>query len=90
MKKALQERDPVCDMMVDVDKMAIRTTHQGTDYYFCATGCRDQFLADPSRYVSKTEAAASVHTKWGGIVTPRYGSAGSGGAEYEPGPSRKN
>jgi len=89
MKKALQERDPVCDMMVDVDRMAIRTTHQGTDYYFCATGCREQFLADPARYISNEEAKP-LHRSWGGIVTPRFGSAGSGGAEYEPGPASKN
>ena len=29
-----------------------------------------------------------THTKAGGIVAPKFGSAGSGGAEYEPGPER--
>lgn len=90
MKKAPQNRDPVCGMMVDVDPHAIRATHGGVDYYFCASGCRDAFVADPPRYVApaETPVAEPAHTRWGGITAPKFGSAGSGGAEYERGPAR--
>ncbi|HEV8150538.1 MAG TPA: heavy metal-binding domain-containing protein [Gemmatimonadales bacterium] len=33
-----------------------------------------------------TEQHEPPYTKSGGIVAPKFGSAGSGGAEYEPGP----
>jgi YHS domain-containing protein/uncharacterized membrane protein YraQ (UPF0718 family) len=40
--------DPICGMHVDPDTAAASVTVDGTTTYFCATGCRDQFLAGPS------------------------------------------
>ncbi len=37
--------DPICGMEVD-EKTALRVEHQGKDYYFCSSGCRDKFLAE--------------------------------------------
>ena len=37
-------RDPVCGMEVDPERAASRATVDGTDYWFCAQGCRDEFL----------------------------------------------
>lgn len=90
MKHAVQNRDPVCGMMVDVDPHAIRASYAGVDYYFCASSCRNAFVADPVRYLHQAEAPAAepAHTRWGGITAPKFGSAGSGGAEYERGPAR--
>jgi len=50
--KAIVERaeDPVCQMSVDRET-AISAEYQGKVYYFCAKGCRDEFLADPARFV---------------------------------------
>lgn len=35
--------DPVCGMAVEQDK-AVRMEWQGSTYYFCANGCREEFL----------------------------------------------
>jgi YHS domain-containing protein len=44
-------KDPVCGMAVS--KQAAVTTYKygGKTYYFCADCCRDNFAADPERYV---------------------------------------
>jgi Cu+-exporting ATPase len=84
-----QARDLVCGMMVDIDKAAFRTTHQGIDYYFCASECRKTFEANPAKFVAapdRPQTSEPPHTKAAGMVSPKFGSAGSGGAEYEPGP----
>ena len=38
-------RDPVCGMEVDPQGAAAHASVDGTDYWFCAQGCRDEFLA---------------------------------------------
>jgi len=42
--------DPVCEMTVDRDK-AIRLERFGREFYFCAKGCRDEFISDPQRFM---------------------------------------
>ncbi|MBI4319632.1 MAG: ATP-binding cassette domain-containing protein [Chloroflexi bacterium] len=51
--KAIASRaeDPVCRMSVDCDA-AFSAEYQGQTYYFCAQGCRSEFLADPARFLS--------------------------------------
>jgi Cu+-exporting ATPase len=61
-----RSRDPVCGMMVR-DDAPLRHLHQGTTYRFCAEGCRQKFIADPSRYLAPTErrlAAAAPAAEW--------------------------
>ncbi len=41
--------DPVCGMTVEQDS-ATSTDFQGQRFYFCGSGCRDAFEADPRRY----------------------------------------
>ena len=50
--KAITSRaeDPVCRMSVDCET-AFSTEHEGQTYYFCAEGCRAEFLANPTRFV---------------------------------------
>ena len=36
-------RDPVCDMELDPTVAPAQRTIDGTGYYFCANGCRDEF-----------------------------------------------
>src|SRR4051812_29938691 len=85
MKHAKEARDPVCGMMVDIDPHAIQTTYQGSQYYFCSKECLDAFVAQPSKYLSPESGGMNK----GGMATPKFGSAGSGGAEYEPAPGNK-
>ena len=49
---AVQAIDPVCGMSVDMDDNALTATHRGQTYYFCASGCRESFLANPQAFVS--------------------------------------
>jgi putative ABC transport system ATP-binding protein len=36
-------RDPICGMLLEPAQAAAVLEHNGETYYFCATGCRDQF-----------------------------------------------
>ncbi len=44
--------DPVCGMSVDPHTTPHRATEGGRTFYFCSTGCRQKFDADPTRYLS--------------------------------------
>jgi Cu+-exporting ATPase len=48
--------DPVCGMTVSPSS-PITHQHEGVTYRFCCEGCRDQFAANPGRYL---DAAASA------------------------------
>lgn len=43
--------DPVCGMEVAVDGAKETAVHEGLTYYFCASGCRSRFEAEPGRYL---------------------------------------
>ena len=51
-------RDPVCGMMVDPATTPHRAEHAGEPYYFCCAGCAEKFVADPERYLTKSESLA--------------------------------
>ena len=85
-------QDPVCGMTIDSESAAATSQYEGRTVYFCATSCKEKFDADPSRYaaalpVEKSADTLERHepnfTKKDGMVSPKFGSAGSGGAEYE-------
>ena len=48
--------DPVCGMSVQREN-AVRQEWQEQEYFFCARGCRDEFLADPAAFLSEPKAA---------------------------------
>ena len=85
-------RDPVCGMMIEAGAASASAQEGGHTYYFCSTMCRDRFRQDPRGYAA---AAASAlpherlerheppHTTSGWFTAPKFGSAGSGGLEYE-------
>src|SRR5215470_8810042 len=60
--------DPVCGMTVDALQTQHRTTHSGTDYFFCSSRCRTKFEAEPAAYVAaekfppKPSAAGAIYT----------------------------
>jgi xanthine dehydrogenase accessory factor len=43
--------DPVCAMTVDTRDAGHTVVHDGRAYFFCCSGCREQFVADPARYL---------------------------------------
>jgi len=46
--------DPVCGMSVEQEK-AISTAWDGRTFYFCAKGCRDEFLAEPHKFLARKD-----------------------------------
>ncbi len=45
-------KDVVCGMDVDPDSAPAQTEYEGKTYYFCAPGCKNDFEADPAKYLS--------------------------------------
>lgn len=43
--------DPVCGMSVDRDSAPAHTEWQGQTIYFCANGCRDEFMSSPEQFL---------------------------------------
>ncbi|HEY8166475.1 MAG TPA: YHS domain-containing protein [Gemmatimonadaceae bacterium] len=82
--------DPVCGMAVDPETAAAHARYEDRDYYFCSIECEREFNRNPAKYRHADASVASGRrdeppfTKTGPIVAPKFGSAGSGGAEYEP------
>lgn len=82
-------KDPVCQMSIDPDSAAARADFRGQTYYFCSTACEREFQSEPERYLSADAPAAPAagtdqpYTTKGGVTAPKFGSAGSGGLEYE-------
>ena len=60
---AAQATDPVCGMRVATSS-ARHVDHRGTRYWFCCDGCRDDFRADPDKYLTK---AGSPHAALGHV-----------------------
>ena len=44
------ERDVVCGMQVDPKKAAGQSEYNGRMYYFCSSGCKTKFDANPKQY----------------------------------------
>ena len=47
--------DPVCGMLIDPRTAAGRSEYKGQTYYFCSTGCKQAFEADPEKYLKPGE-----------------------------------
>jgi len=45
--------DPVCGMLVDEQTAAGSSVFEGRKMYFCSTGCKAKFDANPSAYIGK-------------------------------------
>jgi P-type Cu+ transporter len=56
--EASQSLDPVCGMVVFRTATTSRAEHNGQSYYFCCTGCKTTFLADPAQFVHPTAKPA--------------------------------
>jgi P-type Cu+ transporter len=75
-------KDPVCGMTVDPQKTPHRHVHQHRSYYFCSSGCRSKFAAEPAKYLGK-QAGPAAKLPTGTIYTcpmhPEIRQAGPGG-----------
>jgi YHS domain-containing protein len=84
----MKVQDPVCGRSLDSESAAAQMTNGRRDMFFCSDQCRSAFEAEPARYVAidpdEPPFTASKH-----FAAPKFGSAGSGGAEYEPGPPKR-
>ncbi len=53
--------DPVCKMNVDPATAAAVRSHNGRNYFFCASGCAEAFVADPRRYLHGASTTKEEH-----------------------------
>jgi YHS domain-containing protein len=83
-----QVKDPVCGMMVDPETAPAHTTYEDQDVFFCSHECRKQFEDEPALYAGHLEPNEPPYTVSKGFPAPKFGSAASGGLEYEPTPER--
>ncbi|MDR3721627.1 MAG: heavy metal translocating P-type ATPase [Candidatus Acidoferrales bacterium] len=65
------ERDPVCGMTVDPERVATKAEHAGKTYYFCSKGCAEKFRADPERYLKSATPAPAPPVQLGGVKSAR-------------------
>jgi YHS domain-containing protein len=84
----MKVQDPVCGQSIDSDTAAAHMSNGRRDVFFCSAQCRGAFAAEPGRYVTM-DADEPPFTVTEHTAAPKFGSAGSGGLEYEPGPKRK-
>lgn len=54
-------KDVVCGMRVSVAKSNFRLTHNEHEYFFCASGCKESFAQDPSKYAYKHDPKEVVN-----------------------------
>ncbi len=52
--------DPVCGMTVRPERAAATSEHAGVTYYFCCSGCKTKFDADPQRFLAPAAAPAAA------------------------------
>ena len=44
-------RDSVCGVEVDKETAPASSEYNGTTYYFCSEACKEEFDADPERFI---------------------------------------
>lgn len=57
--KAQHAKDPKCGMELDPAKAlsaGLTANHNGTTYYFCSKGCKEEFLANPEKFLAAGHA----------------------------------
>ncbi len=51
--------DPVCQMIVTIDKAKFTSKYDDTVYYFCCAGCKMTFEADPTSFIGEETSLAN-------------------------------
>jgi Cu+-exporting ATPase len=75
-------KDPVCGMRIEPGEAAAMTTYEARHVYFCSDECRREFEESPAKFYDRLEPEPP-YTVTKGMAAPKFGSAGSGGLEYE-------
>ncbi|MBK6980227.1 MAG: YHS domain-containing protein [Betaproteobacteria bacterium] len=71
----MKATDPVCGMEIDSVAGGLMQKHEGRQYHFCSTQCKDAFVADPGKY-----AVAGAKGEPGSSGSGHHGKhSGSGG-----------
>jgi len=52
--------DPVCGMSVEQESAPAQAAYEGQIIYFCARGCRDEFMESPERFLTEPGGARSI------------------------------
>ncbi len=42
--------DPVCGMSFDQEDAVATVEHEGTEYHFCSSDCKEEFQENPADY----------------------------------------
>jgi Cu+-exporting ATPase len=91
----MQYVDPVCGMVLEARQAGAESVHGTEHYYFCSTTCRDRFESNPAQFLGSTRSARAgqggeeierhepPRTSIDGVTVPKFGTATSGGAEFE-------
>jgi cation transport ATPase len=61
--------DPVCGMTVDSQTAKHRHMLDGQAHYFCSDSCREEFIAEPARYLKTETTSASAGVAAGTVYT---------------------
>jgi YHS domain-containing protein len=61
--------DPVCRMRVDRFTTPHRSTFDGTTYFFCSAGCKEEFETKPEHYARHAHGTRGGRPR--GILRPR-------------------
>ena len=64
-------RDPVCGMTV-TPQSKHHVTHDGQPFYFCASRCKEKFIADPQRYLDPSSVADEPPVKAAAWTCPMH------------------
>ena len=48
-------KDPVCGMQIEEADAAGQSDFEGRTFYFCSSACKEQFDADPGRFINDPE-----------------------------------
>jgi len=52
--------DPICGMQVDENTAQYKTEYNGNTYYFCASGCKKIFEAEPEKYLKPKTSGIKI------------------------------
>ncbi len=53
-------KDVVCGMMIEPTTAAATSEYKGATYYFCAAGCKQEFDANPEKFLSSSSQPADT------------------------------
>lgn len=54
-------KDPVCGMDISPESAADKAEYQGQVYFFCSSGCKKVFDANPEKYANKDNPPHHKH-----------------------------